>query len=124
MERTFTLEEARTLLPEARARIRTVAALTSEARQLERALRDNRPAAGGVPELKALDARVHDELSWFAEHGVQVKGIAPALLDFPARAVQGVVLLCWLEGEDDLAWYHPVETGFLGRAPIAELRLL
>jgi hypothetical protein len=31
------------------------------------------------------------------------------------------VLLCWREGEEALAWYHPEELGYLGRAPIAEL---
>jgi hypothetical protein len=25
------------------------------------------------------------------------------------------VLLCWLEGEEELAWYHHVGLGFAGR---------
>jgi hypothetical protein len=25
------------------------------------------------------------------------------------------VLLCWLEGDEELAWYHRADLGFLGR---------
>jgi len=27
-------------------------------------------------------------------------------------------LLCWLEGDPDLAWYHRVDLGFAGRRPL------
>jgi hypothetical protein len=37
------------------------------------------------------------------------------LVDFPAVIDGHDVLLCWLEGEPDLGWYHPTELGFPGR---------
>lgn len=70
---------------------------------------------GGVPELKALEARVGEHLSWFEEQGAQVKGVAPLLLDFPSEVDGHSALLCWLEGERALGWYHRTELGFLGR---------
>ncbi len=47
--------------------------------------------------------------------------MAPLLIDFPALADGQQVLLCWLEGESTLDWYHRPELGFMGRRPIAEL---
>lgn len=124
MVRYFTLTEASALLPEARRRIEEVAVLSGELRELLMALQrgaDDTP--GGIPEAKALEARVHEGLEWFTEHGVQVKGVAPALLDFPARVRGEDILLCWLQGEEEIGWYHRPDAGFLGRASIAELGL-
>jgi hypothetical protein len=47
--------------------------------------------------------------------GVELKGAAPLLLDFPADLAGVHVYLCWLEGESELAWYHRVDLGFAGR---------
>jgi hypothetical protein len=47
--------------------------------------------------------------------GVEVKGLAPLLLDFPAEFDGVPVLLCWLEGEQRLDWYHRLDLGFAGR---------
>lgn len=78
-----------------------------------------------MAEAKAAEASADEQLGWFHRQGIQVKGIAPALLDFPARAVRDGatvhVLLCWREGEDDIAAFHPPETGYLGREPLDRL---
>ena len=125
MEPVFTYESAAAVLPEARERIEAVAERSAELQRLALAIRSGDQAEGDVPRAKAIEAQLDDALGWFRDQHIQVKGVAPALLDFPARAVvdgeEQVVLLCWREGEDALAWYHPVETGYLGRAPIADL---
>jgi Uncharacterized conserved protein (DUF2203) len=36
-------------------------------------------------------------------------------VDFPATLNGETVLLCWLEGEHELSWYHKPEHGFAGR---------
>lgn len=74
-----------------------------------------------LPELKAKEARLSELLDWFPDQGIQVKGWAPLLIDFPHRAGGRDLLLCWLEGEDGLDWYHDVAHGFAGRRPITEL---
>lgn len=74
--------------------------------------------SGGLPEAKGLEARLDEILSWFQAEGIEVKGIAPLLLDFPS-VLDGVsVQLCWLEGDRDLAWYHRDDLGFAGRRPL------
>lgn len=125
MPRTYTHAEARRALPHARERIGEVAAMAAELHALAAELRAERPTPGALPAAKALEARIDEALGWFGAEGIQVKGIAPALLDFPARAVHEgrriEVLLCWRDGEDDVTTWHPPETGYLGRRPIAEL---
>ena len=125
MDAPFTYETAAALLPDARRRIAEVAERSATLQRLAMTIRAGDAADGDMPRAKALEAELDDRLGWFRERQVQVKGVAPALLDFPAQAVVAgrhqAVLLCWREGEDALAWWHPVETGYLGRAPIAEL---
>ena len=71
--------------------------------------------------MKGLEARLGDQLDWFTSRGVQVKGYAPLLLDWPMPWGDRVLLLCWLENEPELAWYHDAELGFLGRRPLTDL---
>ncbi len=70
---------------------------------------------GGLAEAKALEARLYADLEFFGNDGVQVKGFAPLLLDFPGERDGVDVLWCWLEGDDDIEWYHRLDTGFAGR---------
>jgi hypothetical protein len=72
---------------------------------------------GGLPELKALEARLHAELELVTADGVQIKNIAPLLLDWPGEREGVPVLWCWLEGEEQVAWYHRADCGFPGRRP-------
>jgi hypothetical protein len=116
MPRIFTLDEARALLPGVQAHAAAVAAVRADLAELALAVQTGDPSPhGGVAELKAFEARLHEELSWFAAQGLELKGWAPLVLDFPAVLAGREVLLCWLEGEDALAWYHSPVTGFAGR---------
>lgn len=122
-QRTWTLAEANAALPEAVQRIEQVAEMR---RDLVAIVRDLNLAGesdlGGVPEAKALEARIDDAMTWFAATGIQVKSIAPALLDFPALTADGPTLLCWLEGEDAIAFHHDPLLGFAGREPVDGIR--
>jgi hypothetical protein len=53
--------------------------------------------------------------------GIEIKDIEQGLIDFPAVFQGRVVYLCWRLGEDDIAWWHEISTGFAGRRPISEL---
>jgi hypothetical protein len=124
-QRRFTYGEAIAVLPEARQRIALLAEQVAELERLGREVARQEPHPGVIAEGKALEARVDHDLDWFRARGVQIKGISPALLDFPASArLEGAdveVLLCWRDGEDTIAWYHPAGTGFAARAPVAHL---
>jgi hypothetical protein len=73
---------------------------------------------GALADAKALEARLFADLEHFAADGVQVKGFAPLLLDFPGERGGDPVLWCWLEGDADIGWYHRLDTGFAGRRPV------
>jgi len=73
---------------------------------------------GGLPELKAAQARLDELMSEIQSAGAELKGFAPLLVDFPSERAGVPILLCWLEGDLDLAWYHRVDLGFAGRRPL------
>jgi len=119
----FTLDEARKLIPEVLVQAASLVAVRADLVDLQTALARGVPSPlGALPEAKGLEARLSELLAWFPEHGLDVKGVAPLLVDFPARLNGETVLLCWLEGEHELGWYHKPEHGFAGRRVIPALR--
>ena len=70
---------------------------------------------GGLPEWKAAEARLNELMTEVQQTGAELKGIAPLLVDYPSDLDGVPVLLCWLEGEPELAWYHRLDLGFAGR---------
>ncbi|MGH3342610.1 MAG: DUF2203 domain-containing protein [Carbonactinosporaceae bacterium] len=121
MDPTFTLEQAREMLPDVRRHAGDLIVVRADLVELTGAIRMERPSPiGGVPEAKALEARLHDILEWFTTEGIEVKGFAPLIVDFPSELAGDPVLLCWLEGETELEWYHRAEHGFMGRRRLPE----
>ena len=119
MDRIFTISEARDLLPEVIARADEFITVRADLIELRAALQWGEPSPlGGLPEAKALEARFDELLNWFPAHDLELKGAAPLLLDFRSRIDGDDVLLCWLEGDRELAWYHKPEHGFAGRRRI------
>jgi hypothetical protein len=112
----FEVAEARALLPEVRRRVDALIAMRADLTELSVDLRRSGSSPlGGLAEMKALQARLDDMLEWFPSQGIEVKGFAPFLIDFPAEHNGVSVRLCWLEGEPALAWYHRSDLGIAGR---------
>ncbi len=119
MERTFTIDEARALMPEVLLRAERLVPIRADLSERAHAMATG--AQTGIPEVKALEAQMSELLDWFTAQGIQVKGYAPLLLDFPMRDGDRTLLLCWLEGESSLDWYHDATLGFMGRRRIDDL---
>ncbi len=116
MRTRFTLGEAHGLVPVLRQHSDELALLRADLADARAALhRGEQPAVGGLPEVKALEARLQEAVDWFGQRGIQLKGIAPVIADLPSELDGEPVLLCWLEGEASLAWYHDEASGFMGR---------
>ena len=115
----FTLAQARHLVVTLRPRVGELVTLRADLAELRADLADrgNSPH-GGLPEIKGLEARIYGIVDELNEHDIQVKGIAPVLLDFPGERDGRPVLWCWLEGDTDVRWYHRIECGFAGRRPV------
>ena len=117
--RSFTLAQARELMPEVLRHGRELVEVRADLVELQAALaKGHRTPLGGLPEAKACQARLSELLAWFPDQGLDLKGFAPLLLDFPAELDGEPVLLCWLEGEPELGWYHKLAHGFAGRRRI------
>jgi hypothetical protein len=131
--RHFTPEEANAALAEVGplvelmvARRRAHLEALERQEQLEGHIRGN---GGGIPPARLADASVEVDsearelarlVDAIAEHGAQVKDVDEGLIDFPALRGGETVLLCWLLGEDEIRYWHPVEEGFAGRRPLDE----
>ena len=114
--RLFDVRDARALLPQVRRRVDALIEVRADLTELSTDLhRFGSSALGGLAEIKALQARLDHMLEWFSEQGIEVKGLAPVLVDFPAELDGESVRLCWLEGEPELAWYHRTDLGLAGR---------
>ena len=114
MERRFTVDEARAELPavlEAADEIIELRAHLMDVHDLRRA---DDPRFN-MAELKAGEARLAELIDGFGNRGILVKEWAPLLLDFPSDLDGRPVLLCWLEGERELGWYHELSHGVAGR---------
>ena len=115
----FTVTEARELLAQLRPTLDELVVLRADAAEVAAALNGGSPSPmGGVPELKAAEARLDELMTQVQSHGIELKGWAPLLLDFPSQLDGVDVLLCWLEGDAELGWYHRTDLGFLGRRPL------
>jgi hypothetical protein len=114
----FTVEEARAELARLLPVLDEVVALRADAAELALTTSDRPSPLGGLPELKAAQARLDELLTTVQQTGAELKGVAPLLVDFPSELAGRPVLLCWLEGDRSLDWYHRLDTGFAGRRPL------
>jgi hypothetical protein len=132
--RTFTLEEAQTLLPVLESLLRTAISGKKLVEEVDNELQQTahrvylyggllldvvRLARRKAERERALQ-RVKDALAEIDATGVQVKDLDIGLLDFPCRVDGETVLLCWKLGENGIAHWHGAEEGFAGRKPIDE----
>ncbi|MFG1924226.1 DUF2203 domain-containing protein [Cryptosporangium sp. NPDC048952] len=116
----FTVEEARDELTELLPVLDEIVSLRADAAELAAAVQLNGPSTdlGGLPELKAAQARLDELMTTVQQTGAELKSLAPLLIDFPSDLDGVPVLLCWLEGDRALSWYHRTDLGFAGRRPL------
>jgi hypothetical protein len=132
--KTFTLDEAQSLLPVLEALLKRAMEGKQAAEETESGLTDlarriylsggMKVDAGAVAKQRAeMDAHlklVRESIAEIDSIGVQVKDLDSGLLDFPCRLEDQVVLLCWRMGEPCIEHWHTVEAGFQGRQPVDE----
>ena len=113
----FTVAQARAELARLRPVLDEIVAVRADAAELAAALAPGGgpTSLGGLPEFKAAQARLDELMTEVQQTGAELKGFAPLLVDFPADLDGVPVLLCWLEGDPDLVWFHRRDLGFAGR---------
>ncbi len=121
----YTVEEARTLMPEIRKFIGELNHLherVSKADQRFTQLHATGCDLGGpvVNEWIQDLLRMRELLAWFQAREIQIKDLARGLIDFPAIMGGREVFLCWEQDEDDIEFWHDLETGYAGRERLPE----
>jgi hypothetical protein len=130
--KTFTLDEAQSLLPVLESLLKRALAGKQAAEEVENSLGElsrriylsggmKVDVASVVRQRAEMDShleRVRETLTEIDAIGVQVKDLESGLLDFPFRLDDEVVLLCWRMGESSIDHWHTLESGFKGRKPV------
>jgi hypothetical protein len=127
MPKLFTLEEANALLPQLREILadlqRAVDAferVEGEVAKLRWKVRGNGHNVSDealTDEHAARDA-IGEQISRINELGCELKDPRLGLIDFPSDRDGDVVYLCWKADEPEVAYWHPLDTGFASRLPL------
>lgn len=133
-KKTFTPDEAQTLLPVLRALLtraidgkKTIEDWDKESQDLNHRILlsgglfvDIAKVARKRAERDKAVQGTKDALAEIEAIGVQVKDLDIGLLDFPCVVDDQIVLLCWKLGEEKIEYWHGLEEGFRGRKKIDE----
>jgi hypothetical protein len=133
-ERTFTLQEAQSLLPVLESLLRTAIENKKLIETVDAEFQETAHRvflAGGMhlnivqlarrkAEREKAIQKLKDAMAEIDAMGVQVKDLDIGLLDFPCEVEGRTVLLCWKLGEKGITHWHGVSEGFVGRKPIDE----
>ena len=131
-DRTFTLDEAQTLLPILESLLKQaingkklIEEVDAELQETAHRVFLNGGTLVNVVHLARRKAerekaihRIKDAVAEIDATGVQVKDLDIGLLDFPCQVEDEVILLCWKLGEEKITHWHGTSEGFAGRKPI------
>lgn len=121
-EPTYTVEEADAVLDELRERLVRVrearSVMLDAARLVDERTKIDGGGAAASPEYWQAQSTLKAEIEWFAERAIALRDPQTGLVDFPGEREGRRVWLCWQLGEDRVAHWHELETGFIGRKPL------
>lgn len=122
--RYYTLVEARQTLPV----VKTLMATIQSARQAILQLRPeawpaiSQAAHNGGSQAAGTMAhhigRLEHAVKTILGMGIQIKDLDHGVIDFLGKRDGRDICLCWRMGEEDIAFWHDMESGFAGRRPI------
>jgi len=130
--RTFTLQEAQTLLPVLESLLKSamqgksiIEAVDQEFQQVQSRVFLHGGSFLNIGYLKKRKAerekavqRVKDAVAEIDATGVQVKDLDFGLVDFPAEKYGEDVMLCWRYGEPEVSFWHKHNEGYNSRKPL------
>jgi hypothetical protein len=118
--RHYTREEAQALLPQVRKWLRELEEardhLLKYDKRLSGLMEPGRDAGGDLVNNWARTmADFRGAMDEFQKREILIKDIDRGLLDFPAIIGGKEVFLCWEKDEDDIEFWHDLDTGYAGR---------
>lgn len=128
----FTLAEANRTLPLVKRIVQDVTSIYPTWKDLvakyELVAAQSRPDWGESQEQLGVKARIDEVarkingyLRELEQIGCEFKGFDEGLVDFHGTLEDREILWCWKLGEERIAHWHELDTGFAGRQPIPEV---
>jgi len=116
----YSLEEARALLPQVRKWLDDLERLQQQLEPLNKrsasmmGLGDD---IGGdtVNTLVRTLSACKNILNEFRTREIQIKDFSRGLVDFPSLREGREIFLCWEKDEDDIEFWHDLDSGYAGR---------
>ena len=126
--RVVTIDEARNELPMAIRLLNNLQSLQDQAHDLTEELEI---LVEALPPHHEHVAEVADQLGslvkeWqeigdvLEDMGVRIAGFDPGHLEWHGVVDGHLVHYSWCQGEEDIEWWHPLDTGINGRRPLVE----
>lgn len=119
-DKHYTLEEARTLLPQVRSWLERLNDLRRELERCDKRLTSlmnpGHDVGGDLVNkwIRAL-AGMQEVLLEFQRREIQIKDLERGIIDFPAIIGGREVFLCWEQDEEDIEFWHDLDSGYAGR---------
>jgi hypothetical protein len=116
----YTRDEAQALLPQLRLWLAELNRLRAEVERYDQRLggmnAEGQDTGGETVNnwIRAL-AGMQRLLAEFQQRQIIIKDLSRGLLDFPALIGGKEVFLCWESDEDDIEFWHDLESGYGGR---------
>jgi len=127
----FTVEEANARLPLVRAIVGDMVELARGIIERQERLQQLAQGSSGdssslyqaeleqfKQELERDSERLQGYLDELLELGIEPKGPAEGLVDFPAMIDGRLAYLCWKYDEPEILFWHELDAGFRGRQPL------
>jgi hypothetical protein len=119
----YTRAQARALLPQLRQWLVQLDQHRTELSSLDQqltALLASGPDVGGpiANRWVHLIANIKAVLCEFTSREIEVKDLDRGLIDFPSFRGDREIFLCWERSEDDIAYWHELDSGYAGRKPL------
>lgn len=119
-QKHYTRDEARALLPQLRVWLADLNRCREDSERYEKRLvgltADGQDTGGDTVNcwIRAL-AGMQAVLGEFQRREILLKDLSRGLVDFPALIGGREVFLCWEADEDDIEFWHDLDTGYGGR---------
>ena len=121
--RFFTVDQVNALLPSLRAAVERITVVIERLHDLSaRLFGDGRPSPDTAvdPDYVAAVLAVQAGVESIQQMGGEVKDLRQGLVDFRSMRNGNEVYLCWVRGEDKVAFWHELQAGFAGRTAITD----
>lgn len=120
-EKIYSLDEANALLPYLAPTLVELREKFEDAAKIRETVARVAATNGGShmrEDWSKTLARVGELVERLQQWEIELRDVSTGLVDFPAIVRGQRAFLCWRLGEPEVAYWHPLDTGFDGRQPL------